>query len=120
MCRTMVWGLIYGITRRSLVSSNGWSQRATGQGLAWPWSSASSRCMADASGSNPLARDAGVRSVLLSHNCNAIAARSALRQPGSANAAAADTEGTGDGWLIALEAYGPGLQRREMVQIEDG
>ena len=118
MCRTTVWELTHGITRRSSVSSNGWSQRATGQGLAWPWSSASSRCMADASGSNPLVRDAGVRSVLLSHNSRAIASRAALRQPGSTNAAAADAERAGDGWLIALEAHGTGLQRREMVQIE--
>ena len=110
-------GIDHGITRRSLASSNGWSQRATGQGLAWPWSSASSRCMADASGSNPLVRDAGVRSVLLSHNSR-LASRSALRQPGSTNASAADAERAGDGWLIALEAHGTGLQRREMVQIE--
>src|SRR4029450_6422954 len=68
MYRTTVWGLIHGTTRRSLASSKGWSQRGTGQGLAWPWSSASSKYMADASGSNPLARDAGVHSVLLSHN----------------------------------------------------
>ena len=44
--------------------------------------------------------------------------RAALRQPGSTNAAAADAERAGDGWLIALEAHGTGLQRREMVQIE--
>src|SRR5215813_4982136 len=108
MCGTTVWGLIHGITRRCLASSNGWSRRVTGPGLAWPWSSASLKCMADASGSNPLARDAGAHSVLLSHSSSALASRSALRQPGSTNAAPADTEGTGDGWLMALEAYGTG------------
>src|SRR5215813_12386012 len=119
MYRITVWGLIHGTTRRSLASSNGWSRGGPGQGLAWPWSSASSKYMADASGSNLLARDAGVRSVLLSHNHRVIASRGALRQPGSTNAAPADTEGAGDGWLIALEAYSTGLQGREMVQVED-
>src|SRR5262249_51854539 len=119
MYGTTVWGLIHGTTRRSLASSNGWSRRGTGQGLAWPWSSALLKYMADASGSNPLARDAGVRSVLLSHNRRVMASRSALRQPGSTNAAPADTEGAGDGWLIALEAYSTSLQGREMVQIEE-
>src|SRR5262245_60296074 len=118
MYKTTVWGLIHGTTRRSLASSNGWSRRGTGQGLAWLWSSASSKCMVDVSGSNPLARDAGVRSVLLSHHSSVIASRCALRQPGSTNTAPVDTEGARDGWSIALEAYSTGLQRREMVQIE--
>src|SRR5262245_27118095 len=119
MYMTTVWGLIHGTTRRSLASSNGWSRRGMGQGLAWPWSSALSKYMADASGSNPLARDAGVCSVLLSHNRRVIASCSALRQPGSTNAAPTNTEGAGDGWLIALEAFSTGLHGREMVQVED-
>ena len=100
-----MWGLTPGIAR-SLVSSNGWSRGAGRDGLALV--SASLKCMADASGSN-LARDVGVRSVLLSHNSSAMAGRSALRQPGSPNASPADAEGAGDGWLIALEAHGAGL-----------
>ena len=59
-----------------------------------------------------------MREYVLFYSLNSRAmSRAALRQPGSTNAAA-DAERAGDGWLIALEAHGTGLQRREMVQIE--
>src|SRR5262245_4129144 len=88
MCEITVWGLHRNIKSRSLTSSNVWTPPVTAQGSAWLWLSASLRCMVDASGSNPPARDVGVRSVLPLHSSSQArhkpsSGKQARLQPGS-------------------------------------
>src|SRR5262245_10975675 len=53
--------------------------------------------------------------------CRGTGGRTArLSEPGSADTPASGAEGARDGWLVALQVHGTGLQGREMVYIEDG
>ena len=43
-----------------------------------------------------------------------------LGEPGRTDPPASCAKGARDRWLVALEIHGPRLQRREMVDIENG